>query len=91
MSLTSSIDSSSEVSSSLKRENLFLIEDKIPPLETLEILDPNLTFGESESSSISSSDSSWISSVSSSSVYGTSSLPSLSLSSVSSSSPPSSK
>ena len=91
MSLTSSIASSSEVSSSPKRENLFLIEDNIPPPATLEMLDPNLTFGESESSSISSSDSSWISSVSSSSVYGTSSLLSLSLSSVSSSSPPSSK
>ena len=42
-----SVNSSSVLfSSSLNNENLFLIEDKIPPPDDLEIVEPNLTFEE---------------------------------------------
>ena len=69
MSLTSSIESSSLLLSSLKNENLFFIEDKIPPSDDLEIVEPNFTSFESASPSIPSESSSWISSVISSSLY----------------------
>ena len=61
--ISSSSSTSSKASSSwLNIENLSFIVDNMPPPVTFEIVEPNLTLGVSDSSSISSSLSSWSSS-----------------------------